>query len=548
MPDPLDEIFGPPVGTTDGGLGATRWVAPTKTNPGHWEIQETSMGQTRWRDMTFDEFQAAEWEAEPGPLSPEFLRARFEQGPFVEPTVAPATAAGGGVAGLGPYREPGGEGVPTLTAPQFAEWQVYNARYGMTQDEYKAGVIAVQDGLAPSILDYWDYLQKLDLQRQLDEKGITQQQYDLILTSMYVYDLSEKQVQNAIDWEIPVADYAGAIQAGVEDAEIELSHLWNVPLGEWVWARQQGAGVADIQDAHLSGIPIREKILEVKRSLAEQEAAAEFDQQWAAMAAGIDDKLYTSPGFASFLTRERERQRQEYVQGQVAAAEGAARQQLPAAGVPAPSIQGPGREILTYNPATQTYEAQMPAAPEPLKIPTAEELIYKAARSGVVPTELTAAEQYARWGPTSKELQYELPRGAREVQVPQAGAGTIGGPIFGPRMGGARGVPMIGEGAWRLPLTPLGKRFAEQQLARAYLEKPGVVPTGETAESWQAKLRERYPYTAAGIVPKEDEGAKYAAAYGARRPLMLPVAEPQPEPLPLPPKPKKKRQNLAITA
>jgi len=51
------------------GATNTRWVEPTKTKAGHWETQETSMGQTRWRDMTFDEFQAAEWQLEPGPLS-----------------------------------------------------------------------------------------------------------------------------------------------------------------------------------------------------------------------------------------------------------------------------------------------------------------------------------------------------------------------------------------------------------------------------------------------------------------------------------------------
>jgi hypothetical protein len=438
--------------------GATRWVEPTKTKPGHWEIQETAMGQTRWRDMTFDEFQAAEWEIEPGPLSPETLRARFEQGPFVEPTVAPATAAGGGVGGV------------QAVAPTAEE---------ITQQDF------------------------LELNAALEAKGITGDEFQFALA----YRLSLSDLRQMQTLGITQEEAAPGLVRGISISEMGTAKLLDVPVSDYIWARSQGLTDADIRNATLAGQSLPEKVGEVKTKAAATQAEAEFEDVWGQRTTNLRPTLLSQPGVAAALEEERQKEQEAYVKRRT--------QELATAALEAPgtvTVPGPGRETITYTPGAGEFKAKMP---EPLpgeRLPTADELITRVARRGDIPTVMSEAEQHARWGPTSKELQYELARGAKEAQVPQAGAGAIGGPIFGPRMGGSRGVPMLGVPRG-MPLTPLGEEFFRIQYG-AGLE--------QQAQQKQAKA---------------ELGQQYAQAYIG---TLGPVA-PKTEPLPEEKKPKKEK-------
>ena len=254
-------------GAAKGTPEKTRWVEPTKTKPGHWEIQETAMGQTRWRDMTFDEFQAAEWQLEPGPLSPEFLRARFEQGPFAElgPTAAPVGGAGGAGGGAVQAVEP--------TAEEIA------------QQEF------------------------LELNAALERKGITADEFQFALA----YHLSLSDIRQMQTMGITQEEAAPGLVRGLTISDLSTAKLLDVPVTDYIWARTQGLTDADIRNATLTGQSLPEMVDEAKTTGAAGQAQAEFEDIWAKRTAGISEGILNVPGVTPALTREGARAQTEYV-------------------------------------------------------------------------------------------------------------------------------------------------------------------------------------------------------------------------------------------
>ena len=225
------------------------------------------MGQTRWRDMTFDEFQAAEWQLEPGPLSPEFLRARFEQGPFAElgPTAAPVGGAGGAGGGAVQAVEP--------TAEEIA------------QQEF------------------------LELNAALERKGITADEFQFALA----YHLSLSDIRQMQTMGITQEEAAPGLVRGLTISDLSTAKLLDVPVTDYIWARTQGLTDADIRNATLTGQSLPEKVGEAKTTGAATQAEAEFEDIWAKRTAGISEGILNVPGVTPALTREGARAQTEYV-------------------------------------------------------------------------------------------------------------------------------------------------------------------------------------------------------------------------------------------
>jgi hypothetical protein len=469
---------------TGASAGNTRWVERTKTKPGHWEIQETAMGQTRWRDMTFDEFQAAEWEAEPGPLSPEFLRARFEQGPFAE--VGPSVAVAGGGAG-------GAGGATLEMAPVTAE--------EVRQQDF------------------------LELNAALEAKGITGDEFQFALA----YGLSLSDLRQMQTLGITQEEAAPGLVRGISINEMGTAKLLDVPVPDYIWARSQGLTDADIRNATLAGQSLPEKVGEVKTSAAATQAEAEFEDVWGQRTTNLRPTLLSQPGVAAALEEERQKEREAYIKRRTQElATAALEQPTPEAaqpgvlelqraayqGIPPREYQppgpvtvpGPGRETITYTPGAGEFKAKMP---EPLpgeRLPTADELITRVARRGDIPTVLSEAEQAARW---------PRPKGGYPVQV-----GVGGGGLQAPGLGALGGVGMMRGMPGGMPLTPLGEEFfriqygagleqqaqekqakAElgQQYAQAYIGTLGALaPKTEPLPEEKKPKKEKSPYEALG--------------------------------------------------
>jgi len=422
-----------------------RWVEPTAKKPGHWEIKEVAFGQDRWRPATEAEFRANSWAVLPGPFSDTEIGRLFSEGPFGE--VAPTGEGGGGGA-----------------APAFKlsnEQTLQRIRLGLTVAEAEA---ALQAG--STMEAYASEKNFAELNEALTRGHISAGDFAFVMEmgTRYGVWLTASDVRDANMWGIPLEQYGGAMASGLERGDIAESVQLGVPLGDFLWARQQGLTNGDIRDAKISGVPLAQRVVDIRMEAIAQEAEAEFSTEWAKTTKSFSPEVLASPGFTRWLDNRAVELQTDFVTRRTQQMQPAVRAEI--TGQTTGAIP-PGMIPLVgggyYDPTKQTYEAVIPEPapePEPVKMPSADQLILQARGAGVVP-------------------------------VSAAGPGPLG----------AGGISVWGGPLKTLPpppatthLTPFGGEVFRAELGRAYAEGRAT-PSAQFQEQnpeWRQRVQQRY--------------------------------------------------------
>ncbi len=406
--------------------------------------------------------------------------------------VAPTSVAG---AGALPTGYPQGEAASlTLSPAEYADWANLNAIYGVTESVYKAAKYYNRDAL-----EYWFELQYEELNRDLATGGITGEDFALAVEAMQQYHLTAAEIRDAAQLGVTYDEYGRAIAAGYTAGDVRTAVQLDMPISEYLWVRDQGVSNEDLRTGRQQGFSPAEVVLQFKVDSRLAEADAQFQSDWDKVVSGYRPEV-VSIEFQDYLDW---RANEEYKKRRAAVERDAQSQALAEvrAGIATVTgsvpIEALGRETITYVPRTPTqpgrFEAVMPPKSAQIpSLPTSDQLIWEAARSGIVPVHLETEGK---------------PRQKSEARTAPGGPAQVGKP----------GAPR---------LTKFGNEVFRVQASKAYQQHPEVTPTGWGQEEWRERLGQRgYP------VQEPPAQETYPQA---RRSIRL--AEPEKEPPPRPPR------------
>jgi hypothetical protein len=488
-----------PWGTQPGGnhVGGAGEVGPWQIHPIHFQniAPEAAADPNsaalymlpRYQDAV-KSVPAEVWQSDPGgALTLAIANAERPQGWHEGLTVEEAVSIYGGRPDTGPIAPgattpgtirtmPTGETTRsrTLSAAEENDYTLNYAPYGVSRENY----VAARDmGLDPfAVQARNDYI---ELNRDLEEGLITGEDFALALEAMQQYHLTAAQIRTAQQLDIPFDEYGKTIAGGYTDEDVRTATQLGIPLSEYQWARGEGVSNEQIREGKRTGVPLAQTVFEVRLADTQERMDTEFTAAWNKLVGSIDPNVLATKGMAGWLEWKQNQLYQEYV---------TARTQQ--------ERQRIGAELKTS--LSQTVggpflgqEISVPSV-EPLKLPTAEELVVEGVNKGVVTRFVRTGEpplsEARRTGIDTGGASFGTPFAITRPLAPSHGYFTgAGAQAFSREVSTAF---LKREGA--LPESVRDPRYAEHAAARPDLVTP--TPKSEFKfELPQAQETKSYP-------------------------------------------------------